>query len=145
MTISIKIVGLRAHDDALRKIESAAKTNVDRAVLLGGEDLRSEIVRRIQRGSRSGRVYKRGSRTHQASAPGEYPKSDSGRLASHVFMRRVEPAVAEVGTAVVHGRPLEEGTSKMAPRPWLNRTFDDLKPRIVARIRRAIAASLRTK
>lgn len=44
-------------------------------------------VRKLQKGGRSGAVYKRRGVTHQASAPGEPPKTDTGTLASATFWK----------------------------------------------------------
>lgn len=80
---------------ATKKIESTAKTS-------------------LVRGKKSGHVYKRGSKSHRASAPGEAPASDTGDLLSHVVSD-----VSEVGATVKHGLHLELGTDKMKPRPFL--------------------------
>lgn len=44
-------------------------------------------VKKLQKGGRSGAIYKRRGITHQASAPGEPPKTDTGTLASATFWR----------------------------------------------------------
>ena len=85
-------------------------------------DTQQEAVRGIQRGPASGRPRADGSR---ASAPGEFPMSDTGRLASNVDMILATPAKMEskVGTNIIYGAYLEFGTSRMAARPWLERSF----------------------
>lgn len=85
-------------------------------------DTQQEAVRGIQRGPASGRTRSDGSR---ASAPGEFPMSDTGRLASNVDMILATPAKmqAKVGTNIIYGAYLEFGTSRMAARPWLERSF----------------------
>ena len=157
MTAKLEVRGSRNLEARLRRIASDVTSATDRAIVLGAEEVRSEAVRRIQRGGRTGRTYTttfwtdgqgqlrvgRPRPAHQASAPGEYPKSDSGRLASHIFARLIARGVAEAGTDVVYGGYLERGTSRMAARPWLLRTFKELRPRIVDRIRRALADDIR--
>jgi phage gpG-like protein len=85
-------------------------------------DTQQEAVRGIQRGPASGQPRSDGSR---ASAPGEFPMSDTGRLASNVDMILATPAKmqAKVGTNIIYGAYLEFGTSRMAARPWLERSF----------------------
>jgi phage gpG-like protein len=85
-------------------------------------DTQQEAVRGIQRGPASGQPRADGSR---ASAPGEFPMSDTGRLASNVDMILATPAKmqAKVGTNIIYGAYLEFGTSRMAARPWLERSF----------------------
>ena len=82
-------------------------------------------VQGIQRGPASGRTYTRGTVTHTASAPGEYPMSDTGRLASNVIFNLATGSnpTASVGTNISYGAYLEFGASKMAARPWLLPSF----------------------
>lgn len=76
-------------------------------------------VRGIQNGPATGRTYRRDNITHQASAPGEFPMSDTGRLASSVDIEGLGTETVSVGTNVKYGLHLELGTSRMFPRPWL--------------------------
>lgn len=109
-------------------------------------DTRAEAIRGIQRGPASGRVYEKYEprRTHQASAPGQYPMSDTGRLANSVDFNLPAPGRFEgmVGTNVVYGRYLEFGTSRMAARPWLMPSFEKAKVGVEKRLRKAIEARL---
>lgn len=80
--------------------------------------VQSDAVRSIQRGPKTGRVYKRGSKTHRASAPGQPPATDTGALASSVA--RVDGRLeAAVGTGLEYGKHLEFGTETIEARPWL--------------------------
>ncbi|QQS25153.1 MAG: HK97 gp10 family phage protein [Actinomycetota bacterium] len=70
----------------------------------------------------SGRTYRRGKVTHRASAPGQPPAVDTGRLRSsitHELGAKGPVLVARVGTNVTYAKHLELGTSKMRPRPFL--------------------------
>lgn len=79
----------------------------------------------------AGRVHPIGHRpSHQASAPGEPPASDTGRLLSSVGHRmRVEDVVREeIGYfGVKYGTYLEHGTRRMAPRPALRPALDAVR------------------
>ncbi len=69
-----------------------------------------------------GRVYQRGGRTHQASAPGQPPAVDTGQLRASVDIGLGVDDLGLfgiVGTPLVKGLWLETGTSRMAARPWL--------------------------
>lgn len=75
---------------------------------------------------------------HKASAPGEYPQTDTGRLVSSVA---IEPATANVlvgrvGTNLEYGPWLEFGTRNMAPRPWLNPSFEKAKVDVEENLKR---------
>jgi hypothetical protein len=70
---------------------------------------------------KSGRVYKRGSGTHQASAPGEPPANDTGALAKSISARSVGREGAEVVADGELAHTMEFGTAggKVAPRPFM--------------------------
>lgn len=80
--ISIKIKVPDKLQTRLRFIGTELNKNVNSAVKKGAYLVMSETVKGIQRGQKTGRTYKRRSVIHQASAPGEYPASDTGRLAN---------------------------------------------------------------
>jgi HK97 gp10 family phage protein len=91
-----------------------------RGVTRGAEIVRTEAVRLITEGSRSGRIYRRRGVEHQASAPGEPPASDTGALVnSGVVEIDSEALTARVVFKSDHALPLELGTEKMEPRPFL--------------------------
>jgi len=143
VTIRIEVEGL----DALRK----AFTNMDREFDVAVQDavedtavaIRNKIVSAIQRGPKTGRVYQKYNprRTHQASAPGQPPATDTGRLVGSIYMD-IDPARATVGSRLVYAQYLEFGTRKMQPRPiWLKTAQaegDLLRERIMDNLRRVI-------
>lgn len=70
----------------------------------------------------SGRVYRRRGVTHVASAPGQPPAVDTGRLrSSYTYAVGSEAGqdFVAIGTSVDYAPPLEMGTRRMAPRPHL--------------------------
>jgi phage gpG-like protein len=93
-------------------------------------DVHRRAVRGVQRGPASGRVYQkyRPRRTHQASAPGEYPATDTGRLASSIQFEpptnKAKP-VGVVGTNLHYGKLLEFKSPARGGRPWLMRAFNE--------------------
>lgn len=141
MSIRIEIAGL----SDLRKRFTNLDQQFDEAVQDAIEDeifeLEAEIKSRIQRGPASGRVYQKYNprRTHQASAPGQAPMSDTGRLASSIY-KDIDPLEATVGSKLAYAAYLEYGTRRMAPRPvWTpaaEKTRDRLPKRITENLRR---------
>ena len=96
----------------------------------------------VLKGSRSGRVYKKpySSATYTASAPGEPPARRSGALRLN-WHGEVQGGSAGSGgvqiTAVLESEQhyagyLENGTSKMAPRPYKDKITEKATPEIVA-------------
>src|SRR5258707_12595277 len=96
--------------------------NIDTVIKRIATEIRNTAVTNISRGVRHGATYKRRTVTHQASAPGEYPKTDTGRLVASIRtnFRFLE---ADIGSDVNYSQFLETGTKYMMPRPWLQPSF----------------------
>lgn len=86
----------------------------------------ADAKRSIQRGDKTGVTYQLygPKRTHQASAPGEAPASDTGRLANSINMHTLNPLSYAVFTNLPYGRYLEFGTTDISERPWLRPARD---------------------
>ena len=96
---------------------------------------------------KSGKVYEKYNprRTHQASAPGQYPSSDTGQLLTNVRVAGLDlPTIArmeaKVGTSIMHGRYLEFGTPRMLARPWLLPSFERARQGVETELRRRLEA-----
>lgn len=84
---------------------------------------------------KSGRTYKRGGKTHTASAPGEAPAVDTGLMVQNIFAEKVADENAhrcgipmiprkvnashKGGKRLTYPADLERGTHRVARRPWL--------------------------
>lgn len=117
---------------------------LDGVVKRGALRVANRMVKMVQRGSRTGRTYIRaGGATHQASAPGEPPKSDTGFLASHIrpTTTKVRGNAVESSVIVSDSKAgfLEDGTSNMKARPFVEPSFQLELPAI----RRDAALSIR--
>ncbi len=66
------------------------------------------------------------------SQPGEFPRMEFRFLRNTVFMDRPTPTSARFGTPLLYGLLLEISTSRMAKRPWLVRTLDEERSRIIS-------------
>jgi phage gpG-like protein len=73
-----------------------------------------------------GRIYRRGRRRHQASAPGQPPAVDRGQLRNSIAMEELPNGAIRVGTNDVKAPWLEFGTmgpeytgGHIAPRPFM--------------------------
>jgi HK97 gp10 family phage protein len=85
----------------------------------GVEDVANEAVSLILNTPKSGRIYRRNGVSHQASAPGEPPASDTGQLVASVTTSVDETSLTgNVNFGSDHSACLEYGTSKMEPRPY---------------------------
>lgn len=123
-------------DKLVDQINFEAKSRAFRAA----NELRNSALT-VLRGQRSGRVYKRpfSSNKYTASAPGEPPAVRSGDLRRSWRQKTasestgkgltVKPAIT---TDVKYAPWLDEGTDRMAPRPFEDPIIEDAKPKIKA-------------
>lgn len=106
-----------------------------KGIVKGCEGVRNEAIRSIQTGPKTGRIYRRRGIEHQASAPGEAPASDTGRLVNSITTN-YEPdklsGTIQFGTE--YAPYLEYGTQKMEPRPFARPALDNQQDNIVAGI-----------
>lgn len=97
--------------------------------------------------SRGGRLYiRRGGRAHRASAPGDWPARDTGRLLG-TLKARVTLQQVEIGTSATSDRgfpyslALRTGTRKMARRKMSDDALKEALP--ITRARRRAFAKFR--
>lgn len=92
----------------------------------------------------SGRTYQRGGVTHQASAPGEPPATDTGRLRSSI-QHALQGLTAVVFTNVEYARALELGypANNLEPRPFMRPSLeehaDDLRASLIDAIDQSLS------
>ena len=138
--ITLQLEGGEQLAAALRAYGAAAERHVGDAVNATGLELRGDIVKSYQRGPAGGVTYEKYNprRTHTASAPGQAPATDTGRLASSVDYKRDGPMSATVGSTVVYAAMLEFGTSRIDPRPaWVPAT-EAMRPKFRQRLEAAL-------
>ena len=144
------ILGIPRLRQQLQQIPKAVHSGLVRAIATSALSLDKSMKEMIQRGPKTGRVYKRGNVLHRASAPGEPPASDTGRLASSISPQfhdnglRATIGVHEV-SRVRYATFLEFGTRRMLPRPFVRPAFTLKKDEIKARLHRAVESGLRRK
>jgi HK97 gp10 family phage protein len=126
---------------SLEKMGQTTQRALRRAFYFSGKDLVKESSRLIMEKPKHGRLYKLQrngvSVLHRASAPGEAPANFTGALKSSLDFTVIghdrmlfgsreqflgkggQPVELKTRKGVVYGKFLEEGTGKMAPRPFL--------------------------
>lgn len=133
-------------EEIRRQVKEAVEENNSTAKICAvqaAKELRNAAMV-VLRGQRNGRIYhvpgtKR--TTYTASAPGEAPARRTGTLreswqmgASYSIDTRLNlSATAYIYSDVPYAKPLEEGTSRVARRPYRDRIIERARPR-VARI-----------
>lgn len=93
----------------------------------GAKNIRNTIIQGMRDSPPTGKLYFRtkAKKKHRASAPGNYPRVDSGALVQSIGIdaRLFEVEVGSRITSPAYPKWLEKGTDKMEPRPWLDRSL----------------------
>jgi HK97 gp10 family phage protein len=112
----------------------------DRGVFKAAHIWRNEYIRLILGTPKTGHIYG----DHQASAPGEPPASDTGRLIRSVDVRhKPGTATAIVGVGAEHAKYLEFGTAQMAARPAFRPAYANKRKDMIAAISNEIKKALK--
>lgn len=123
-----------------QSLSDRVRKAVMQEVIRGTEDIRNEAISLILHTEKTGRVYRRHSVEHQASAPGEAPASDTGRLINSITTEYdFQNMTGTINVGVAYGLFLEYGTKNIDPRPFLRPALANKGPAMEA----AIATALR--
>lgn len=122
----------------MKDMPNLAPRAMKRALYDIGQDMYKEVRRLIKEGPKTGKKYRVKGRTHTASAPGQPPANWTGKLRRSVGFN-VRSTEVEFGYKQDYGKYLEEGTTKMKPRPGLRITYknkmDNIKNHFDVRFR----------
>jgi len=145
MTVRIRLDGSKQLQAALRNMSDEVRAEVGKEVLATAVKLRGDVVKSIQRGPAGGRTYRKYNprRTHTASAPGQPPMTDTGRLANSIEFDREGDLTATVGSKVAYAAYLEYGTSRMAARPYFRPAVERIRDQFNDRLEQAIKRATR--
>jgi len=143
--ISVELVGKKNIDRALAQAAADVKSAVETAVVGTALELRGNIVTSIARGPASGRTYQKYNprRVHTASAPGQPPMTDTGRLANNIYFERLGATTAAVGSTLAYAVYLEYGTPTIAARPFFRPAVEEIRPKFLRRLEKALGDTLR--
>lgn len=133
MRLTARVEGAERTAKAMADYSASVQSQLADALSRTGLDIRNGVIARIQGGPKSGQVYQRRSVTHQASAAGEAPATDTGALvSSYKFQREIGLAVT-VGSDLVYSAALEFGIG-MDARPHLTPEVEAQVPKLRQRI-----------
>jgi HK97 gp10 family phage protein len=127
--------------DKLKRMPVALQRPITEQLALAVQQMDDYAKARIEADAGTGRVYKRHGVEHVASAPGDYPKEDTGALVASMGWS-ASGLTASWYASAAHARPLEYGTSKMAARPFMRPTAQLILPRFNSAVRNAIRSAL---
>lgn len=100
-------MGTRLVFDNSAQVLAAFTQQVEAVLETGARITQEEAVRAITTGGRSGIVYIRGNKRHQASAKGEAPANDTGALAASIGIERPSRLRRRVIVGETYGAILE--------------------------------------
>lgn len=143
MTIKVQIEGLEELRAAMTNLEQSFDAAIQDAIEDTALAVRTKVISAIQSGPATGRMYQLSNpkRTHQASAPGQAPMTDTGRLAGSIYFD-LDPMAATVGSRLAYAHYLEFGTRNMRPRPIWVKTAQEEGVKLVGRIENNIRQKL---
>jgi HK97 gp10 family phage protein len=119
------------------------RAGVMRGVVRGTEQVRNEALRLIMQTAKTGRLYRMRGVVHRASAPGEPPASDTGRLVNSITTAYNETKLSGVVSANTEYAPyLEYGTANMEERPFMRPALANTQEKFVAAVEEEITRSL---
>lgn len=145
--IRTTVVGEINISKKLKNLSKKGKDLIAHAVFKSVADVESHAKKSISQGNPSGRIYQRynNRRTHQASAPGQPPASDTGFLVNNINRRIYHDKMGgEIASRSTYAKFLEFGTSKMLPRPYMFPAMEKNKKKIKDRIKKAIQAAAKS-
>lgn len=157
----MKVIVTPTADVDFSKLTESAIAAVVEAIRVGATLIENDAKQAVARGPKTGRVYeyryktnratggifpseKRGT-PHQASAPGEAPATDTGRLLNSIVSDAVRSekfgVVGFVDARTDYATYLEYGTRKMAARPFMLPAFERNRARIGDLIKLGLATA----
>jgi|TARA_R100000482_G_scaffold39441_1_gene13520 HK97 gp10 family phage protein len=142
--IKATVVGSLNVEANISKFTKESKQLLKQAVFKGVADVEKDAKISIQRGGKSGFVYQRYNprRTHQSSAPGEAPASDTGFLVNSIKRKMDGDGFGgEIASRAFYSKFLEFGTVKMLPRPFMFPALEKNRKKITQRLKQVIKSA----
>lgn len=145
---TVSVEGLDALQRDFSRISDETRAKLSLAVKATALDIDRDVKKRIQGGPKTGRIYSRGSgqnlsATHQASAPGESPATDTGTLVSSQYFKQPSELTATVGSRLAYAYYLEFGTRTIAARPAWIPAIEAITPKFTQRVDKALKEAIR--
>lgn len=109
---------------AASNVKRRTDKGLNRSLYAIGKDYQETFVGEVRNGVKTGRIYIIRGRLHQASAPGETPANITGNYARSVGYG-ISGRRMRFGNSAYYAGFLEEGTTRMEPRPGLRNAIDD--------------------
>ncbi len=142
MDFSFQIDGLDKIAQSTARIQQAVNEELSKGLYASAQQVATDYKSSILSGGKTGRTYKRRSVVHVASAPGEAPASDTGRLVNAIHIELDGALAAIMRVATKYAQMLEFGTAKMAARPAAVPAMEKNRSWIMDRLRQAVLTGM---
>jgi HK97 gp10 family phage protein len=119
-------------DRVTARLSGLGGAEVGQALFAGGEMIRAEASHLITENAVSGKG-------HVPSLPGQPPNEDTGTLRTGIETTQPAPLRVEVSSNAPYAVPLEVGTSKMAPRPYMQPATENKRKEVVQLVQQAVS------
>lgn len=123
----VEITGTEKFFKALKDMKDYSEKEYKKILSDAAVTTHKTAVKHIQNDNPSGQTYGRRSIRHKASAAGQYPTTDTGKLVRNITLEP-EGGGYTVGSraGAPHGFYLEFKPPSQGGRPWLSRAFDEM-------------------
>jgi HK97 gp10 family phage protein len=120
-SLKTELTGILSTKGALNKMSKNVEKELGEQVMLAAINTANIARKSIQQGPKTGITYEKYKprRTHQASAKGQAPATDTGALVSSITQEKTGDTEAIVGSRIIYSKWLEFGTRHMGERPFL--------------------------
>ena len=144
MAIKSEVIGGKRFAKKLKKIGDTMPVNVKREMTKIITEMDKDVKDTIQKGGRSGKID--GKRKHQASAPGEAPKTDRGGLVKG-FLFDVKATkkliIGRIRNISDHAAAVEFKPKSQGGRPFMRPLYKRWRKVASKRLRMAVKTSVR--
>lgn len=145
--MKMKVIGRTKLKNQLKEMGADLRSDLTKQMKTTMSQMDRDVKIGINTGARSGRVYRRGGRTGQRSAPGELPKTDTGDLVSK-FSTNVRSTkrkiVGVLSNSSDHAVQLEFDLASKGGRPFMRPLWEKWRPLLTVKFVTVIRRSLRS-
>lgn len=133
------VIGVNSHNTRLKALLSdAAERKITKVVYKGADKVRVEARRLIADGAVQGKG-------HVPAPPGAPPNWDTGHLANNITTRKIGPMQAATASEAEYSDPLENGSSKMAARPFMSPATENMRAEVTEDVTNQVNDIIRKK
>ena len=144
--ITFEVDGLGELLKRFDKVPKDMAKEIRKAVNQSALMVKADAIRSVRRHS-AGRTYRKGTKTHVASRPGDAPNTDTGNLIRNIRVSTTKGNMfkgysAEIKAVTPYALRLEYGKGNVKARPFMQPALDKNKPKIRKLIIKAVTKSI---